>query len=135
MSPARAGLVVLVAATHLGAATLPCPAPTTREGGVAGATRGPGAHAVDDHAASHGAGAHAERGDARHPQPAGAEMAARCRCGCGSGASGNGVAGRLGPALLRAAPETAAPPCHRAAAPTDGRLPDGPPRDLDPVPI
>jgi len=142
VTSARTVLVVLVAATHLGAATLPCPVPSGEgaEQGVGAPSDGPSAHAVDDHGpgSAHAAGHAAHRAEPEAPGSAhapGAEMAARCTCGCGTAAVGGDAAGRLGPALLRASAVPVPPPRARAAPASGPTLPDAPPRVLDPVPI
>jgi hypothetical protein len=110
----RALAAALLAALHLGAASLPCP-PAPGEEAQRGHRSG-ALHATHSHG---GAEAHVARGSA-------SELRAACPCGCRH-ASSEVPAARLGPALLRIAPVLSLPAgssplargeiLHAAAAP------------------
>jgi hypothetical protein len=117
----KALLAALLAALHLGAASLPCP-PAPGEQALAGHTSG-ALHPTHSHGAAdaHGAAAHAR------------ELRAPCPCGCRH-ASSEVPSARLGPALLRIAPSLALPTGSSPVAVGETLLAGAAPGALDPVP-
>jgi hypothetical protein len=117
----RALAAVLLAALHLGAASLPCP-PAAGEEAQAG-HRSSAVHATHSHGTAEAHGAPAEARELRAP----------CPCGCRH-ASSELPAARLGPALLRIAPSLALPTGSSPVALGEILLAGAAPGVLDPVP-
>ena len=117
----RALTAALLAALHLGAASLPCP-PAPGEEARAGHRSG-AIHATHSHGMAEAHGAPAEVRELRAP----------CPCGCRH-ASSQVPAARLGPALLRILPSLALPTGSSPVVLGETLLAGSAPGVLDPVP-
>jgi hypothetical protein len=118
----RALAAVLLAALHLGAASLPCP-PAFGDAAAPAGQREGAVHATHSHGAST---AHVSLAASR-------DLRAPCPCGCRH-ASSEVPAARLGPALLRVAPRLAPAPGSSPLAVAEPLLAAAAPGALDPVP-
>ena len=113
---------LLLAALHLGVASLPCPPAAEDRVALAGHATG-AIHATHSHGAA----------DAHGAAPQAPHLRAPCPCGCRH-ASGGVPAARLGPVLLRIAPSVAAPAGSAPLAVAEPRFAGVAPGALDPVP-